>query len=141
MATYEPVGRLKYQKLTRDMYLAYRIIDVDAQTGASSDGQIDADDVLTAVPVKAGETVLSAWIEVLTACTGAASCDVGVGENVDYWVDAHPLDAVLIDTVGTAAKNGPHRFSANDTIDAVVLEQNVTAGIFKVCVLVLRTSN
>jgi hypothetical protein len=143
MGTYEPVGQLKFQKLThnKDMYLAYRIVDVDQQTGAAANGQIDQNDLLTAIPVPAGETVLSAWVEVMTACTGAASCDVGVGENVAHWVNGAPLDGALIDANGTAVEGWPHRFSANDTIDVTVLEAAITAGVFKVCALILRTSN
>lgn len=138
MAEYEPVGSLKFNRISHNMQIAIRDIDVDRQTGASSDGQIDANDVLNAIPVKAGETVLLAWVEVMTACTGAASYDLGVGEDVDCWVDGAALDGVVIETGTTAAITKPHRFSTADTIDCIVLEQNVTAGRFRVCALIVQ---
>ena len=143
MATYTPVGNLKYQNLTRtkDMFVEYVTIDVDEQTGAAENGQIDQNDILTALPIRVGETVINAWVDVLTACTGGASCDVGVGENVAHWVNGAPLDGLLIDANGTAVEGWPHKFSAADTIDVTILEAGVTAGIFRVNALVLRQSN
>jgi hypothetical protein len=138
MATYEPIGDLKYHRISHNMFIIKRNVDVDRQTGASVDGQIDQNDVLTALPVRAGDIVLSAWANIITACTGAASFDIGVGENVDYWVDGAPLDGLLIDTNTTAAQGSPHQFSVADTIDLKVLEAGVTAGRFEVCALVVR---
>jgi len=141
MATYEPVGQLKFKKLGSGMYLAQRFVDVDLQTGASADGQIDQNDVLTAISVRAGDIVLMAWVEVMTACTGGASADIGVGELVDYWANGVALDSTIIEANSTAATGGPHKFSAADTVDLKVLEAAVTAGIFRVCALILRGVN
>lgn len=141
MATYVPVGKLQTTRITHNMFVSKRLIDVDAQQGhgvAGTTGQIDANSVLQAIPVRAGDTVLEAWVEVYTACTGAASVDVGVGENVDCWVNGAPLDAQTIDTAITAPESGPHYFHAADTIDAKVLEAAVTAGKFAVCALIIR---
>jgi hypothetical protein len=143
MATYEPVGQLKFKELGHraGMFLAQRFVDVDAQTGAASDGQIDQNDVLTAIPVKKGEIVLSAWVEVMTACTGGASADIGVGELVDYWANGVALDSAIVEGSSTAGTGGPHKFSAADTVDLQVLEAAVTAGIFRVCALIIRGVN
>jgi hypothetical protein len=141
MATYEPVGILKFKKLGPDMFIAQRYVDVDRQTGAAADGQIDQNDVLTAIPIRKGDVVITAWVEVMTACTGAASADIGVGEKVDYWANGVALDTVLIETNSSAATGGPHKFSANDTVDLLVLEAAVTAGVFRVCALMIRGNN
>jgi hypothetical protein len=140
MATYVPVGKLEHHRITHNMFVAKRLIDVDAQQGRGlgTAGQIDANSVLQAIPVRAGDTVLEAWVEVYTACTGGASVDVGVGENVDAWVNGAPLDAQAVDTAITAPESGPHYFHAADTIDAKVLEAAVTAGKFAVCALIIR---
>jgi hypothetical protein len=139
MATYEPVGQLVHNKLAKNLWMVKRTVDVDRQTGASAVGQVDADDVLTAIPVRKGDIVLSTWVQVLTSCTGGASYDLGVGENVDIWADGGPLDGQLVDANTTAPTNPyPYRFSAADTIDVKVLEAAVTAGRFEVCALLIR---
>jgi hypothetical protein len=119
------------------MFISKRYVDVDAQTAGTA-GQIAQDAVLECIPVRAGDTVLSAWVEVYTACTGGASVDVGVGENVDCWVNGAPLDQTNIDTAITAPESGPHFFPNADIIDAKVLEAAVTAGKFAVCALIVR---
>jgi hypothetical protein len=140
MATWEPVGDLRFTRITHNMFIAKRYVDVDAQTNKTSGaaGQISANEVLQCIPVKAGDTVLQAWVEIYTACTGAASFDLGVGENVDCWVNGAPLDSALIDTAVTACESGPHYFNVADTIDLTVLEAAVTAGRFAVCALIVR---
>jgi hypothetical protein len=122
------------------MFIEKMHIDVDQQpvAGGGAAGQIAANDVLQAIPVRAGDTVLNAWVEVYTACTGGASVDVGVGEDVDCWLNGGPLDGQVIDTNTTAVTGGPHYFHAADTIDATVLEAAVTAGKFAVCALIVR---
>lgn len=129
-----PVGKLSTHRITHNMFIKKMYIDVDQQ--ASS--QIAANTVVEAIPVKAGDTVLDAWFEVYTACTGAASADVGTGADVDYWVDGAPLDGTGIDTNVTANKGGVHYFTSADTIDLKVLEAAVTAGKFAVCALIVR---
>jgi len=138
MATYEPVGQLSYHRISHNMGVWKRHVDVDIQTGASSASQIDANDVLTAIPVRTGDIVLQAWINVLTSCTGAASADVGVGENVDCFVDGVAVDGQVVETAVAAGSNGPHRFHTADTIDCKILEAAVTAGKFEVCALIIR---
>jgi hypothetical protein len=122
------------------MFIKKCHIDVDQQirTQNSEASAIAANDVLQAIPVRAGDTVLNAWIEVYTACTGGASVDVGTGADVDLWLDGGPLDGQAIDTNTTAVKGGPHYFHEADTIDAKVLEAAVTAGKFAVCALIVR---
>jgi len=141
MATYEPVGVLKFKKLGPDMFIGQRYVDVDRQTGASANGQIDQNDVLTAIPIRAGDVVIAAWVEVTTACTGGASADIGVGEKVDYWANGVALDSTIIETNSSAATGGPHKFSVNDTVDLKVLEAGITAGVFRICALVVRSNN
>ena len=137
MATFEPVGKLSFHRVSHNMLIAKKEINVDSQTAGTA-GQIAQNSVLKAIPVKAGDTVLKAWIEVYTSCTGGASVDVGVGEDVDMWLDGGPLDGQVVDTNTTAVKGGPHYFHTADTIDAKVLEAAVTAGRFAVCALIVR---
>jgi hypothetical protein len=140
MATFEPVGKRSTHRITHNLRIEKCHIDVDQQraTAGGAASQIADGDVLQAIPVKAGDTVLQAWFEVYTACTGGASADVGVGENVDCWVNGAPLDGTAIDTSITAPESGPHYFGSADTIDLIVLEAAVTAGKFAVCALIVR---
>lgn len=140
MATYVPVGDMRFHRISHNLFVAERYVDVDAQvkTGDSAAGQISQNDVLQAIPLRAGDVVLQAWFEVITSCTGAASADVGDGNNVDAYVNGAPLDAQNMDTAITAPESGPHRYQAADTIDLTVLEAAVTAGKFKVCALIFR---
>ena len=123
------------------MFVAKRLIDVDRQPAAGgASGQVSQNDVIRAIPVKAGDTVLNAWIEVYTSCTGGASCDVGTGDAVDIFQDGQPLDAQACDGAGTTAPTGggAHYFHVADTIDVVVKDAAVTAGKFAVCALIVR---
>ena len=54
MATYVPVGDIKTHRLTKNLLWVTKMIDVDRQTGAGSDGQIDQNDVLACIPVIVG---------------------------------------------------------------------------------------
>lgn len=139
MASFEPVGKRSTHRITHNMFIKKMHIDVDQQlaNGANA-GQIAANDVLQAIPVRIGDTVLNAWIEVYTACTGGASVDVGMGADVDLWLNGGPLDGQAVDTNTTAVTGGPHYFHEADTIDAKVLEAAVTAGKFAVCALIVR---
>lgn len=142
MATFEPVGELRYHRIAHNLFVAERYIDVDAQSYLGATGtvssQIAQNDVMQAIPVKIGDVVLQCWVEILTSCTGGAAMDVGVGENADAFVDNTPLDGQLVDTNQTAATDCPHRFSAADWIEAKVLDAAVSAGKFKVCALIFR---
>lgn len=44
-----------------------------------------AGDVFQVIPVLAGDVVLAAWAEVVTACTADATIDLGYGSDVDYF--------------------------------------------------------
>jgi hypothetical protein len=129
-----PIGKLETHRITHNLLVKKMLINVDNQTTS----QIAANTVVEAIPVRSGDTVLMAWVEVYTACTGAASFDLGVGDNVDCWVNGAPLDSVDIDTAVTAPESGPHYFASADTIDLKVLEAAVTAGDFAVCALIVR---
>ena len=132
-----PVGKLSYHRITHNMFIAKFIINVDEQIAATASA-IAANAVLECIPVKVGDTVLQAWFEVYTACTGGASADIGVDTDVDCFVDGAPLDQTAIDTTVVAGSNGPHYFATANTIDMTVLEAAVTAGKFAVCALIVR---
>ena len=137
MATFVPVGTMRHHRITHNMFIdAYRL-NVDHQTMGTA-GAIAQNSVLQCIPVRIGDIVLQAWINVLTACTGGASADVGVGEDVDCFIDGVAIDGQVVETAVTAGSNGPHRFHAADTVDVTILEAAITAGIIEVCALIVR---
>jgi len=112
------------------------MLDVDKQSGATTASQITANEVAQCIPVQVGDIVLQAGVFIQTACTGAASGDVGTGDLVNQFADGIALDQ----TVATSftAGGAPKVITARDTIDLKVLEANVTAGKMQVFALILR---
>lgn len=53
-------------------------------------------DVHQVIPVKAGDVVLAAWIDIKEAAPSNATVDLGYGTVVNYWGNGLPLDAVGI---------------------------------------------
>ena len=136
MATYNAIGDIRTTRITHNLMYVSRTVNVDRQTGASVAGQIDQNDVLTCIPVRVNDIVLQAGVLIRTACTGAASGDVGTGDLVNQFADGIALDQ----TVATAftAGGAPKVITVVDTIDLKVLEAAITAGEFDVFALILR---
>lgn len=53
-----------------------------------------ADDVFPVIPLIAGDVVIAAWVNVITACTADATIDLGYGSDIDYYGNALQVDAV-----------------------------------------------
>ena len=133
---YAPNGDLKTHHLTKNLLYVSIVIDVDAQDDAATASQITTNEVVEAIPVRAGDIVLQAGVFVRVACTGAASGDVGTADLVNQFADGIALDQ----TVATAytAGGAPKLMTVADTIDLKVLEADVTAGLLEVWALILR---
>lgn len=137
MASYVPVGDIKTKRLTKNLLWVTRTVNVDLQTGGATSSQVDADDTLQCIPLFKGDIVLQAGVHVRTACTGAASGDIGTGDLVDNWGDGMALDQTVA-TAGSDNQAAPKLITVADTLDLKVLEANITAGEFDVVALILR---
>jgi hypothetical protein len=125
------------------LYVMKRFVDFTVTANNLDAGEAD---VLPVLPIRAGETVLAVWCEILTAEAANASVDIGTGDDVDYFWDGLELDAQphTASEVGTAAVNKPLYFSAADTIDMKATtdtaDVNLSTGKLNLCALICRTN-
>ncbi len=139
MATKAAIGNLNYHRISHNMFIAVRKLNVANQKNNTGGGAgVAANGVVECIPVLAGDVVLAAWINVLTATTGAASADLGDGTDVDHFVNGVAIDSTATDTGMTALTGGPFKFPSADTIDMTVLEAAITAGDLEICALIVR---
>jgi hypothetical protein len=139
MATKTAVGDMKYNRITHNMFIAVRHMNIaDQRNNGGAPAGVAQNGVMECIPVRAGDVVLMAWINVLTATTGAASADLGNGTDVDHFVNGVAIDVTTADTGQTALTGGAYRFPSADTIDMTVLDAAITAGKLEVCALIVR---
>jgi hypothetical protein len=120
------------------MFIAARHLNIADQLNNENGVGVSQNGVVECIPVRAGDVVLMAWINVLTATTGAASADLGNGTDVDHFVNGVAIDVTTADTGQTALTGGAWRFPSADTIDMTVLDAAITAGKLEVCALIVR---
>jgi hypothetical protein len=139
MGTRAAVGTLTNTRITHNMWVAKRHLNIADQlddTGQAAG--VTANGVVECIPVRTGDIVLLAWINVLTATTGAAAGDLGNGTDVDHFCDNQALDVTTCETTQSAAAGGPWYVPSADTIDLKVVDAGVTAGKLEICALIVR---
>lgn len=138
MGTRAAVGNLSAHRITHNLLVMKRNLNIALQKNDASGAGVSANGVVECIPLKKGDIVLTAWIQVNTATTGAASADLGTGADVDHFVNGVAIDVTTMDTGQTALTGGAFRFTSADTIDMTVLDAGITAGDLDVCALILR---
>ena len=129
MATYDVTGvggTTGHPSNGRTPYLVENTIDVSAVNGDSGAAQ---NDVLQAMDIPAETVIMEAGIEVLTACSGSVTLDLGItGGDVDIYTDGD-TNATGYSTLTATAR---HVAAAADTLDVLVLSAASSAGKIRV---------
>jgi hypothetical protein len=129
MATYNVTGvggTTGHPSNGRTPYLVENTIDVSAVNGDSGAAQ---NDVLQAMDIPAETVIMEAGIEVLTACSGSVTLDLGItGGDVDIYTDGD-TNATGYSTLTATAR---HVAAAADTLDVLVLSAASSAGKIRV---------
>ena len=125
MATYDVTGPGgtnrpgRYNPGIRTPYLVENTIDISAVNGDSGTA---SGDVLQVIDLVAETLVMEAGIEVLTACSGSVTFDLGItGVDVDIYTDGDTNETGYSTLTATAR----HVAATADTLD--VLEAGGTA--------------
>ena len=132
MATYDLTGPGgtnrpgRYNPGIRIPYLVENTIDISAVNGDSGTA---SGDVLQAIDLVAETLVMEAGIEVLTACSGSVTFDLGItGVDVDIYTDGD-TNATGYSTLTATARSVA---ATADTLDVLVLSAASTAGKIRV---------
>ena len=137
MATYNVTGAggtAGHPSNGRTPYLVENTIDVSAVNGDSGAAQ---NDVLQAMDIPAETVIMEAGIEVLTACSGSVTLDLGItGGDVDIYTDGD-TNATGYSTLTATAR---HVAAAADTLDVLVLSAASSAGKIRVWAIMCDVS-
>ena len=132
MATYDLTGPGgtnrpgRYNPGIRTPYLVENTIDISAVNGDSGTA---SGDVLQVIDLVAETLVMEAGIEVLTACSGSVTFDLGItGVDVDIYTDGD-TNATGYSTLTATAR---HVAATADTLDALQGGAASTAGKIRV---------
>ena len=132
MATYDVTGPGgtnrpgRYNPGIRTPYLVENTIDISAVNGDSGTA---SGDVLQVIDLVAETLVMEAGIEVLTACSGSVTFDLGItGVDVDIYTDGD-TNATGYSTLTATAR---HVAATADTLDILVLSAAAAAGKVRV---------
>ena len=129
MATYNVTGvggTTGHPSNGRTPYLVENTIDVSAVNGDSGAAQ---NDVLRVMDIPAESVIMEAGIEVLTACSGSVTLDLGItGGDVDIYTDGD-TNATGYSTLTATAR---HVAGSADTLDVLVLSAASSAGKIRV---------
>ena len=129
MATFDVTGKggtTGHPANGRTPYLVENTIDVSAVN--SSAGTTNGD-ILQALDIPAETLIMEAGIEVITACSGSVTLDLGItGGDVDRYVDGDT------NATGFSAPTATARtiVASADTLDVLVLSAASTAGKIRV---------
>ena len=129
MATYNVTGAggtAGHPSNGRTPYLVENTIDISAIN--SSSGTANGD-VVNALDIPAETLIMEAGIEVITACSGSVTLDLGItGGDVDRYVDGDT------NATGFSAPTATARtiVASADTLDVLVLSADSTAGKIRV---------
>jgi hypothetical protein len=98
-----------------------RQVRLDFDAIASTSGTaLAASDTYQAIDVSAGETILNAWVNIITAATGAADIDLGfTGGDVDGLVDGVEANDTAMTVKAARGVLLPLYMTANDTVDVL----------------------
>ena len=119
------------------LHIRKSILDFD-KIASEAGGSLAVNDTFQAINVNAGETILLAGINVLTAATAAATGDLGfTGGVVDYFVDGIALNDITFPSITTSFDGGMY-IASNDTIDLIALGQSPAGGKIEVWALIAR---
>ena len=137
MATYNVTGAggtAGHPSNGRTPYLVENTIDVSAVNGDSGAAQ---NDVLQAMDIPAETVIMEAGIEVLTACSGSVTLDLGItGGDVDIYTDGD-TNATGYSALTATAR---HVAAAADTLDVLVLSAASSAGKIRVWAIMCDVS-
>ena len=137
MATYNVTGvggTTGHPSNGRTPYLVENTIDVSAVNGDSGAAQ---NDVLQAMDIPAETVIMEAGIEVITACSGSVTLDLGItGGDVDIYTDGD-TNATGYSTLTATAR---HVAAAADTLDVLVLSAASSAGKIRVWAIMCDVS-
>ena len=137
MATYNVTGvggTTGHPSNGRTPYLVENTIDVSAVNGDSGAAQ---NDVLQAMDIPAETVIMEAGIEVLTACSGSVTLDLGItGGDVDIYTDGD-TNATGYSTLTATAR---HVAASADTLDVLVLSAASAAGKIRVWAIMCDVS-
>lgn len=130
-------GIEKEIQISKDVVI--RSITVNFDKIASVSGTaLAVNDTFPCLNVRAGETILLAGVNVLTATTAAATGDLGfTGGVVDYFVDGIALNDTTFPSI-TTSFDGAMYIPSADTIDLISLSQSPAGGKIKVWALIAR---
>jgi hypothetical protein len=120
------------------MWVSKARLNVARQKDDNNAAGISANGVVQCIPVRAGDIVLMAWVNVLTGTNGASACDLGNGTDVDHWCDNQAVDVTTCETSQTANAGGPWYVPSADTIDFVLKDAGSVSGDLEVCALIVR---
>ena len=129
MATYDLTaagGTTGHPSNVRTPYLVENTIDVSAINGDAGAAQ---NDVIQCLDIPAETLIMEAGIEVITACSGSVTLDLGItGGDVDRYVDGDT------NATGFSAPTATARtiVASADTLDVLVLSADSTAGKIRV---------
>jgi len=120
-------------------------VEIDLAEVLAEKGSALADnDVIEAIQIPAGQLVLTAGIQVVTAANGTTlTADLGItGGDVDQFVDGGNLRAAAGTYCATPVTAQHHLFTAADSIDVLLLTLTgtVSTGKFRVWALVASVS-
>lgn len=127
---------------SEDNLLTIKRIIVDCSKQNLDAGEGDVGQVL---PISAGETVVAAWLRVITAETANGTCDLGYGGSVNAWGDALALDTAAGGILGATHDWVPIYFASADTIDIVATTDTADVDLdgakFEVVAVFLKSLN
>ena len=129
MATYNVTGvggTTGHPSNGRTPYMVENTIDVSA---VNSDAGTANGDVLRVMDIPAESVIMEAGIEVLTACSGSVTLDLGItGGDVDIYTDGD-TNATGYSTLTATAR---HVAGSADTLDVLVLSAASSAGKIRI---------
>ena len=119
-------GYQKESKMSKDVVIRSQIMNFDSIASLAS-GSLAHSDTFQCLDVKAGETILMAGINVLTAASGAAVADLGfTGGTVDHFIDGLVMNDTSLPS-NTTCLDAPMYIASADTID--LLESGASASL------------
>ena len=124
--------------------LIVRTVRMDFDAIATTSGVALAhSDTYQAMDVSKGETILNAWVTILTAATAAADIDLGfTAGDVDGLVDGVEANDVAMTVKAARGVLLPLYMTENDTIDVLEISaaQTLAGCVAEVGVLIFRPS-
>ena len=120
--------------------LFFRSIRLDFDAIASKMNKtLTANDTFQLFDLAVGDIVLLVGMNVITATTGAADCDIGyTGSTVDYHLNGYITNATTMAPTTGLPTGGPTYITTADTLDLITKTSTGAGGIVEVWALIGR---